>query len=131
MIRYLTLAEVIELHSQILEQSSGSSGIRDMGALKSAIAQPRMTFGGAELYPTAIEKASALGFSIVMNHPFVDGNKRAGHAAMETFLVLNRLEIRAVVDEQERVILALAASELDRDAFTNWLQQSVEPRSSF
>jgi death on curing protein len=131
MIRYLTLAEVIELHSQILEQSSGSSGIRDMGALKSAIAQPRMTFGGAELYPTAIEKASALGFSIVMNHPFVDGNKRAGHAAMETFLVLNRLEIRAVVDEQERVILALVASELDRDAFTNWLQQSVEPRSSF
>jgi death on curing protein len=128
MIRYLTLAEVIELHSGILEQSAGSSGIRDMGALESAIAQPRMTFGGTELYPTIIEKASALGFSIVMNHPFVDGNKRAGHAAMETFLVLNRLEIKAVVDEQERVILALAAGELDRDAFTNWLQQSVELR---
>jgi death on curing protein len=128
MIRYLTLAEVIELHSQILEQVAGSGGIRDMGALESAIAQPRMTFGGAELYPTIIEKASALGFSIVMNHPFVDGNKRAGHAAMETFLVLNRLEIKVVVDEQERVILALAAGELDRDAFTNWLRQSVEPR---
>jgi death on curing protein len=106
MIRYLTLAEVIELHSGILEQSSGSIGIRDMGALESAIAQPRMTFGGAELYPTIIEKASALGFSIVMNHPFVDGNKRAGHAAMETFLVLNRLEIKAMVDEQELTILA-------------------------
>jgi death-on-curing protein len=128
MIRYLTLAEVIELHSGILEQVAGSGGIRDMGALESAIAQPRMTFGGAELYPTIIEKASALGFSIVMNHPFVDGNKRAGHAAMETFLVLNRLEIKAVIDEQERVILALAAGELDRDAFTNWLQQSVKPR---
>jgi death on curing protein len=128
MIRYLTLAEVIELHSQILEQVAGSGGIRDMGALESAIAQPRMTFGGTELYPTIIEKASALGFSIVMNHPFVDGNKRAGHAAMETFLVLNGLEIKAVVDEQERVILALAAGELDRDAFTNWLQQSVKPR---
>jgi death on curing protein len=119
MIRYLTLAEVIELDSQILEQSSGSSGIRDMGALESAIAQPRMSFGGAELYPTAIEKASALGFSIVINHPFVDGNKRVGHAAMEIFLVLNRFEIKAVVDEQERAILALAASGLDRDAFTN------------
>lgn len=128
MIRYLTLAEVIELHSQILEQAAGSGGIRDMGALESAIAQPRMTFGGEELYPTIIEKASALGFSIVMNHPFVDGNKRAGHAAMETFLVLNRLEIEAEVDEQEQVILALAAGELDRDAFTNWLQKSVEPR---
>ncbi|PSB41542.1 type II toxin-antitoxin system death-on-curing family toxin [Chamaesiphon polymorphus] len=128
MIRYLTLAEVIELHSRIIEQTAGSGGIRDMGALESAIAQPRMTFGGEELYPTIIEKASALGFSIVMNHPFVDGNKRAGHAAMETFLVLNRLEIKAVVDEQERPILALAAGELDRDAFTNWLRQNVEPR---
>ncbi len=128
MIRYLTLAEIIKLHSQILEQSAGSSGIRDIGALESAIAQPRMTFGGAELYPTVIEKASALGFSIVMNHPFIDGNKRAGHAAMETFLVLNRLEIKAVVDEQERVILALAAGELDRDTFTDWLRKSVASR---
>jgi death on curing protein len=128
MIRYLTLAEVIELHRAILEQVAGSGGIRDLGALESVIAQPRMTFGGEELYPTIIEKASALGFSIVMNHPFVDGNKRAGHAAMETFLVLNRLEIKAAVDEQERVILALAAGELERDAFTKWLQQSVEAR---
>lgn len=128
MIRYLTLAEVIDLHRRILEQPAGSSGIRDLGALESAISQPRMTFGGEELYPTIIEKASALGFSIVMNHPFIDGNKRAGHAAMETFLVLNRLEIKALVDEQERTILALAAGELDRDAFTNWLQQSVKLR---
>jgi death on curing protein len=86
-----------------------------MGALESAISQPRMTFGGEELYPTIIEKASALGFSIVMNHPFLDGKKLAGHAAMETFVVLNGLEIKAVVDEQERVILALAAGELERD----------------
>jgi death-on-curing protein len=122
------LAEVIELHSGILEQVVGSGGIRDLGALESAIAQPRMKFGGEELYSTIIEKASALGFSIVMNYPFVDGNKRAGHAAMETFLVLNRLEIKAAVNEQERVILALAAGELDRDAFINWLQKSVEAR---
>mgnify|MGYP000471028041 FL=1 len=122
------MAEVIELHSGILEQVVGSGGIRDLGALESAIAQPRMKFGGEELYSTIIEKASALGFSIVMNYPFVDGNKRAGHAAMETFLVLNRLEIKAAVNEQERVILALAAGELDRDAFINWLQKSVEAR---
>jgi death on curing protein len=128
MIRYLTLSEVISLHRQILQQEQVSSYIRDLGALESAIAQPRMTFGSEELYPTIIEKASALGFSIVMNHPFIDGNKRAGHAAMETFLVLNRLEIRAVVDEQERVILALAAGELERDDFTEWLRQSVESR---
>lgn len=60
-----------------------------------------MTFGGEDLYPTVIEKAIALGFSMIMNHPFVDGNKRTGHAALETFLILNGLEISASVDEQE------------------------------
>ena len=60
-----------------------------------------MSFGGTELYPTLVEKAAALGFSLIKNHPFVDGNKRVGHAAMETFLVLNGHEIDAPVPEQE------------------------------
>jgi death on curing protein len=126
MIRYLQLLEILDLHHQIIQQSGGVMGIRDLGALESAIAQPRMTFGGEDLYPTIVDKASALGFSIVMNHPFIDGNKRTGHAAMETFLVLNELEINASTDEQERVFLALASGKLDRDAFTKWLQQSVK-----
>lgn len=63
--RYLTLNEVIELHDYHIKQSGGSSGIRDKGALESAIAQPRATFSGAELYPTLVEKAIALGFSLI------------------------------------------------------------------
>ncbi|NJM88164.1 MAG: type II toxin-antitoxin system death-on-curing family toxin [Hydrococcus sp. RU_2_2] len=126
MIRYLTLVEVLDLHHQIIEQFKGAIGIRDLKALESAIAQPRMTFGGEDLYPTTVDKASALGFSIIMNHPFVDGNKRTGHAAMETFLILNGLEINASIDEQERVILALASGELERNAFTNWLLRSTK-----
>lgn len=125
MMRYLSLVEVLALHRQIIEQSKGAMGIRDLGSLESALAQPRMTFAGEDLYPTIVDKASALGFSIVMNHPFIDGNKRTGHATMETFLLLNGLEINAYVDEQERVILALASGELERDAFTKWLQGSV------
>jgi death-on-curing protein len=125
MMRYLNLVEVLALHRQIIEQSKGAMGIRDLGSLESALAQPRMTFAGEDLYPTIVDKASALGFSIVMNHPFIDGNKRTGHATMETFLILNGLEINAYVDEQERVILALASGELERDAFTKWLQGSV------
>ncbi len=82
-----------------------------------------MTFAGEDLYPNLIEKALSLGFSIIMNHPFVDGNKRTGHAATETFLVLNGLEINASVDEQERIVLAIAAGELGREAFVEWLQQ--------
>ena len=66
----------------------------------SVVAQPKATFGGVDLYPTVVEKATALCFSRVQNHPFVDGNKRVGHAAMETFLVLNGTEIDAAVDDQ-------------------------------
>jgi len=81
--RYLTVGEVMEIYSRVMRQSGGSVGILDLGALESAVAQPRMIFNGEELYPTIAEKASALGFSLIQNHPFVDGNKRAGHAALE------------------------------------------------
>ena len=127
MIRDLALIKVLELHRRILEQSGGALGIRDLGLLESAIAQPRMTFGGEDLYPNLWEKAAALGFSIIMNHPFVDGNKRTGHAATETLLVLNGLEISASVDEQERVVLAIASGDLGREAFVEWLQQHTAP----
>ena len=123
--RYLTLNEVLELYRRIMEQSSGAVGIQSLDALESALAQARMTFGGVELYPTIVEKACALGFSLIKNHPFVDGNKRTGHAAMETFLVLNGYEISASVDEQERVILRVASGEMGREEFTAWLGARV------
>jgi len=127
--RHLTLNEVLDLYRQVMEQSGGAVGIRDLNALESAVAQPRMTFGGEELCPTMVGKSSALGISLVMNHPFVDGNKRIGHAAMETFLVLYGFEINASVDEQERIILHLAASDLGRDEFTKWLHAHITERS--
>lgn len=99
--------------------------MRDLGALELALAQPYMGFGGQELYPTVVEKASALAFSLIMNHPFVDGNKRVGHAAMETFLVLNGYELKAAVEEQERVMLALAGSTIGRLEFTTWVRDHV------
>ncbi|NJO30876.1 MAG: type II toxin-antitoxin system death-on-curing family toxin [Richelia sp. SL_2_1] len=126
--RYLVLIEVIELHRQIIEHSGGALGIRDLGALESALAQPHMTFGGEELYPTLVDKASAIGFSLVMNHPFIDGNKRIGHAAMEVFLVMNGVEIDASVDEQESIFLSLASGKLKREEFTNWLKSHVKVR---
>ncbi len=76
--RYLNFQEVLELYNRIIEQSGGSAGIANLGSLESALAQPTMTFGGEELYPTIVEKASALSFSLIKNHPFIDGNKRIG-----------------------------------------------------
>jgi death-on-curing protein len=119
--RYLTLNEVLRLHQQVIQQSGGSGGVRDLGALESAVAQPRMTFNGQELYPTLIEKAASLGFSLIQNHPFIDGNKRIGHAAMETFLVLNHFEIRDSVDNQEKIILDVASGLMPRQKFIDWL----------
>ncbi len=111
-----------------MEQSGGLSGVRDLGALESALAQPRMTFGGIDLYPTVVEKASALGFSLIKNHPFVDGNKRTGHAAMEVFLLLNACEINAKVDDQEKIILRVAGGGLEREEFTDWLKAHIVER---
>jgi death-on-curing protein len=108
-VRYLTLDEVLGIYRNIILQSGGSFGIRDLPALESALAQPRATFGAADLYPIVAEKASALGFSLIQNHPFVDGNKRIGHAAMEVFLVLNGYAIDASVDDQEQIILMVAS----------------------
>jgi death-on-curing protein len=123
--RYLTINQVLEIYHRVMQQSGGLIGIRDLGALESAVAQPRVTFGGEELYPTIVNKASALGFSLIQNHPFVDGNKRTGHAAMETFLVMNGYAIDAPVDEQVQVILQVASSELRRDGFTDWLRKHM------
>jgi death on curing protein len=120
--RYLTIGEVVALHRRLIASSGGAAGIRDLGALESALAQPRASFGARDLYPGVIEKAAALGFSLVMGHPFLDGNKRTGHAAMETFLVLNGQELNATVDEQERVMLKLAAGELSRAEFVDWVR---------
>ena len=124
--RYLSLAEVIELHRRVVDQSGGASGLRDMGRLESAIAQPRMSFGGSDLYPTLIEKAAVLCFALIRNHPFVDGNKRSGHAAMEVFLVLNGHEIKAKVDEQETIVLGVASGQVSRQELTEWLTDHVQ-----
>lgn len=92
--RYLTFGEVVTLHRRVLAQSGGASGVRDLGLLESALAQPKATFAGTDLHPTVIDKAARWGSPwSVANHAFVDGNKRLGHAAMEVFLILNGLEM--------------------------------------
>ena len=123
--RYLTLGEVVELHRRLLLQTGGAQGIRDIGLLESAIAQPKATFDGADLHLTLADKAAALGFSLVANHAFVDGNKRIGHAAMEVFLSLNGYEFQATVDEQERLMLDVAAGVTDRSALTRWVRERL------
>jgi death-on-curing protein len=129
MTRYLSLVEILELHKLIIASTGGARGVRDLGALESAVNQPRLTFDQTDLYPDILSKAASLCFSLVMNHPFIDGNKRVGHAAMETFLVLNGFEICAEVDEQERLILGLASGKVSRQQFTAWLHDHIASRT--
>lgn len=127
--RYLKLSEIINIYEGITNQSGGLKGLRDENGLKSAIMNPLMKFGGKDLYPELFSKAAILCYSLINNHPFLDGNKRIGHAAMEIFLILNGYEINASVDDQEQIILKVAAGELNHGELTNWLKQNTIQRS--
>ncbi len=125
--RFLALSEVLRLHSDLVAETGGVTGVRDLGRIQAALAQPMATFDGEELYPTIVDKAAALGFALVQGHAFIDGNKRIGHAAMEVFLMLNGFDLNESVDEQERAILSVASGTMSRDEFTAWLASRVHP----
>ena len=94
--------------------------------LESAVARPAMTFGGDDLYPDAAAKASSLMHSLVMNHAFVDGNKRVGAAAAELFLELNGFRVAASDRDLEEVTLSVARGEIDAESLAIWFRQRVE-----
>ncbi len=129
MTRLLSLGEVLRLHARIIATSGGSDGLRDLGMLESAVGQPRQTFDGEDLYPTLAAKASAVGFSLIMNHPFIDGNKRVGHAAIEATLMLNGFELEAEIDDAEAEILAVASGSRTREQLEEWISKHLVPLS--
>ena len=123
--RYLMLGELLELHVRIIEQSGGAAGIRDLGLAESALAQPQMSFGGTELYASLADKAAALCFSLVMNHPFVDGNKRTAAVVSETFILLNGAELLANDAELVVAFVALAAGDLSEEELADWFREHL------
>lgn len=127
--RYLTLHEVLELHRRVIARTGGTFGVHNLGALLSAVAQPHMTFGEQELYPSLVDKVSALGYSLIMNHPFIEANERSGPAAMETLLMLNGFEMDADAEEQRKIFLQLSAGDLSREQLTDWLRAHVKAGS--
>ena len=120
--RYRKLTEVLQLYRRIIEQSGGSMGIQNLHALESALAQPRMTFGGEDLYPSHAEKAAALAFSLIKNHPFVDGNPNESAMPLSGNISCpERFRNRSAARRQEKIILQVAAGELGREGFTAWV----------
>ena len=120
----ITKEKAIELHARLCMLTGGDPGIRDEGLLESALAAPYQTFDGAELYPTLEEKAARLAHSLVLNHAFVDGNKRIGILVMMTFLYVNGKEIEPSSDEVVRAGLSLAAGTMSYVELLEWINKN-------
>ncbi len=123
--RILTKQQVLILHKMLIEQSGGSPEIRDDGLLESALNAPFQSFGDTDLYPSLLEKAARLGYGLIKNHPFVDGNKRIGTHAMLSFLDINHAELAYSDEELISLILGIAAGKYDDKHLLNWLQQHL------
>jgi death-on-curing protein len=122
-VEYLTLEEVLLLHARLIQRTGGSGGVRDMGLLESALARPRATFGGEDLYPSLWHKAAALMHSLIKNHPFVDGNKRTALTATGLFLELSGYMLTAN-DEQVLDLVRRAVVEKDDiELMATWLEK--------
>jgi len=124
-IEYLSVEQVARLHEKQLERFGGAAGVRDVGALESAVARPAMTFDGEDLYPDLAGKAAALFHSLVMNHPFVDGNKRVASMATEFFVEVNRASLDASDVEVETLTMSAARGEMSVEALTIWFRQRI------
>ena len=120
----LSQDKVLLLHKLITEETGGSAGVRDMGLLNSALESAYATFGGNELYTTREEKGARIGFSLISNHAFVDGNKRIGMYIMLVFLEVNGVILRPTIDEVVRVGLAVAAGEMKYEELLLWIKEN-------
>lgn len=118
-----TVEHILLLHRKMIACSGGSSGVRDMGLIESAIARGQAAFGEVELYSSIEQKSAAIGCGLTQNHGFVDGNKRIGMAAM--LLILRRNGVHISYTQQELIELGLAVAQgvLDVEETTAWIQR--------
>ena len=123
----ITLEDALLLHAHSIAQYGGGAGVRDMEGLRSAIDRPFATWGGENLYKDVFEQAAAIGESIVMNHPFVDGNKRTGLALMFAVLRLEGIILNATPDEAYQFVVDLATGERRFEHAVEWLRTHSTP----
>lgn len=120
---YLYPKQIVYLHQRIVAVSGGSGGVRSQHLLESAVYRPQASFGGQDLYPDVFLKAAVLGHSLVLNHAFIDGNKRVGFEAMRLMLRINGHDVRAGVSEKFNFVMAIANKEIDEHRIAEWLKK--------
>lgn len=117
----LSKKQILMLHTQLIQQTGGSEGVRDYNLLDSALEIPFQSFGGDELYPTIQAKAARLGYGLIKNHCMIDGNKRIGTHAMLVFLALNGIELKYMQKELYETILDVAAGKIEYEDLLQWV----------
>ncbi len=125
--KILTKRQLIMLHGHLIGETGGTDGLRDEGLLESALAAPFQAFGSYRPYPTLGEKAARLGYGLVKNHPFADGNKRIGAHAMLTLLALNGVMISCAQEELVDIIIGVAAGSAGYGELLQWLTDHRAP----
>ena len=117
----LSKQQVIALHTQLIGETGGIDGIRDESLPESALNAPFQSFGGQEMFPSIPQKAARLGYGIIKNHAFLDGNKRIGTHIMLVFLALNKVELYYTQKELYETILKVAAGEYEFEDLLKWI----------
>lgn len=112
---------ILILHRDLIESSGGLDGLRDEGLLESALEAPFQSFSGTEAFPSIQRKAARLGYGLIKNHPFVDGNKRVGTHSMLTFLALNGIELQYTQKELINIILGVASDSVAFEEMVVWI----------
>lgn len=121
----IQLEDVLRLHELSIQDYGGMPGIRDTGLLEAAINRPFQTFGGDDLYPSAFEKAAALAESLIINHPFADGNKRTGMLAMVALLKEYGIHVKASNTELYNFTISISTGECRFEQIVQWLKENV------
>lgn len=114
------------IHNILIDKFGGSKGIRDIGLLKSALGRAYVTFDGNELYPSPVEKAAAIFESIIINHPFIDGNKRTAYTLMRLILLEGELDIAAKQEDKYYFVIAASKGEFRFEQIKNWIQSNLK-----
>lgn len=119
----ISVKEAEEVHNLVIEMFGGSHGIRDNNSLESALARPFQTFDNQDLYLSPIQKAASLIESILINHPFIDGNKRTGYVLLRMFLIQNGIDISATQEVKYEFIIGIASGKIKYEEIVTWLQK--------
>jgi death on curing protein len=120
---------VVRIHNKLIDEFGGSMGVRDKTLLESALSRPFATFDGEDLYPTAVDKAAAIFESLIINHPFTDGNKRIAYVMMELLLRLGGLHLPVAEDEKYKFVISASTGETRFDEIKLWLEANTKPIS--